>query len=103
MTYRRIDCKEAFEIIQLGGTVVDVRDESSFKSGHIDGAIHIDNSSLAVFIEETDLSVPLVVYCYHGNMSQGAAAYFIEQGFEQASSLDGGYEACEEFNKGMRT
>ena len=50
MTYRRIDCKEAFEIIQLGGTVVDVSDESSFKSWHIDGAIHIDNSSLAAFI-----------------------------------------------------
>jgi thiosulfate sulfurtransferase len=99
VSYKRINCKEAFEIIQLGGAVVDVRDESSFKSGHIEGATHIDNSSLAAFIEEADLAVPLVVYCYHGNMSQGAAAYFMEQGFEQASSLDGGYDAWMVFSK----
>lgn len=99
MSYKRIDCKEAFEIIQQGGVIVDVRDESSFKAGHIDGATHIDNTSLAAFIEEADLAVPLVVYCYHGNMSQGAAAYFMEQGFEQASSLDGGYDAWMEFSK----
>jgi thiosulfate sulfurtransferase len=35
------------------------------------------------------------VYCYHGNMSQSAAAYFGEQGFEEAYSMDGGFSDWE--------
>ncbi|CRR54182.1 Thiosulfate sulfurtransferase GlpE [Pseudomonas aeruginosa] len=33
-----------------------------------------------------------MVVCYHGNSSQSAAAYFIQQGFSDVYSLDGGFE-----------
>jgi thiosulfate sulfurtransferase len=33
------------------------------------------------------------VVCYHGNSSQGAAAYLVSQGFSEVYSLDGGIEA----------
>jgi thiosulfate sulfurtransferase len=40
-------------------------------------------------------TIALLVYCYHGNMSQSAAAYFGEQGFEEAYSMDGGFSDWE--------
>ena len=56
------------------------------------GSRHIDNHSVADFIAAADLDAPLVVVCYHGNSSQSAAAYFIQQGFSDVYSLDGGFE-----------
>jgi len=45
------------------------------------------------FLAAADRDQPLLVYCYHGNSSQGAADYFFNQGFEDVYSMDGGYEA----------
>ena len=72
--------------------MVDIRDPQSFAVGHISGSRHIDNHSVADFIAAADLDAPLVVVCYHGNSSQSAAAYFIQQGFSDVYSLDGGFE-----------
>ncbi len=89
----RIDCKKASEIsLQHGSQIIDIRDEESYLSGHIAGAIHIDNSSLNQFMTSSDPTQPLLIYCYHGNSSQQAAQYFIEKGFEQVYSVDGGFE-----------
>jgi thiosulfate sulfurtransferase len=72
--------------------VVDIRDPQSFALGHISGSHHLDNHSLADFIAKADLDKPLIVSCYHGNSSQGAAAYLAHQGFAEVYSLDGGFE-----------
>lgn len=74
-------------------TLIDIRDKASFLAGHIVGALHIDNQNVEPFMAEADRSLPLVVCCYHGNSSQGAADYFNQQGFEKTYSLDGGYTA----------
>jgi thiosulfate sulfurtransferase len=34
-----------------------------------------------------------LVYCYHGHSSQSAAEHFVENGFANVYSLDGGYTA----------
>lgn len=73
-------------------TIIDIRDDASFEAGHIENAQHINNGNLAKFIAEADQSLPLLVYCYHGNSSQGAAQMLAEQGFKEAYSVDGGYE-----------
>ena len=72
--------------------VIDIRDQNSFAHGHIETAQHIDNNSVASYLASADLKKPLVVCCYHGNSSQGAAEYFSDQGFEETYSLDGGFE-----------
>ncbi|WP_250656267.1 thiosulfate sulfurtransferase GlpE [Alkalimarinus coralli] len=74
-------------------TLIDIRDPASFAAGHIEGAQHIGNHNLEQFLAEADRSLPLVVCCYHGNSSQGAADYFNQQGFEESYSLDGGFTA----------
>ena len=70
---------------------VDIRDPHSFASGHLRGAVHLTNANVDQFLAQTDKAQPLVIYCYHGNSSQGAADWLTEQGF-QAVSLDGGFE-----------
>lgn len=71
--------------------VVDIRDPMSYETGHITGSSRLDNVNLSTFIAEVDKTIPVVVVCYHGNSSQGAAAYLAEQGFETVYSLDGGF------------
>lgn len=73
--------------------LVDIRDPQSFAAGHASGAFHLTNTSLHSFIEQADLTRPVLVMCYHGNSSKGAAQYLLTQGFDQAYSIDGGYDA----------
>ena len=73
-------------------TIVDIRDPASFQAGHIPKAIHLSDETVEQFITDTDKNKPLVVYCYHGISSQGAAAYFSEKGFKEVSSMIGGFE-----------
>lgn len=72
--------------------IVDIRDGNSYFEGHITGAKMLDNSTVAQFIETTPKDQAVVVCCYHGNSSQGAAQYLAEQGFKDVYSLDGGFE-----------
>jgi thiosulfate sulfurtransferase len=90
--FQRIAPAQAQLLRQQGAVVVDIRDPQSFASGHITDARHLDNYSLADFIAHADLDRPLIVACYHGNSSQGAAAYLASQGFTEVYSLDGGFE-----------
>ena len=87
---------DVHQVKQLEGndsvTIVDIRDSASFNAGHIPNAIHLSDSTVEQFIIDTDKNKPLVVYCYHGISSQGAAAYFSEKGFKEVSSMIGGFE-----------
>jgi len=73
--------------------IADIRDEGSFAAGHIDGAYHLTHGSLNSFMQQFEFDQPVVVVCYHGNSSQGAAQYLVQQGFERVYSMDGGFES----------
>jgi len=72
--------------------IVDIRDPQSYSAGRISGAKSLDNSNVQAFIANTDKNDNVVVCCYHGNSSQGAAQFLAEQGFTNVYSLDGGFE-----------
>ncbi|WP_137888948.1 thiosulfate sulfurtransferase GlpE [Pseudomonas sp. 2FE] len=90
--FKRIPPEQAHALREQGAVVVDIRDPQSFALGHISGSRHLDNHSLHDFIAKADLDKPLIVTCYHGNSSQSAAAYLVNQGFSEVYSLDGGFE-----------
>ena len=73
--------------------IADIRDEQSFAAGHIEGAFHLTNTSMAAFMQQVEFEQPVVVVCYHGNSSQGAAQYLAQQGFDEVYSMDGGFES----------
>ena len=71
--------------------IIDIRDEESFKEGHISNAVNINESEIKKFLDETPRDTPILVYCYHGNSSKGAAEYLTSKGYKNVYSLDGGY------------
>lgn len=90
--FKRIPPEQAQALRKKGAVVVDIRDPQAYASGHINGAVRLDNQNIQDFIRGADLDAPLVVVCYHGNSSQSAAAYLVSQGFSDVYSLDGGFE-----------
>ncbi|CAM3742898.1 thiosulfate sulfurtransferase GlpE [Xenorhabdus thuongxuanensis] len=72
--------------------LVDIRDPQSFHAGHATGAFHLTNETLNSFLQEADFDQPVMVMCYHGHSSQGAAQYLINIGFETVYSVNGGFE-----------
>ncbi|GHA13485.1 thiosulfate sulfurtransferase GlpE [Oceanisphaera arctica] len=92
--FAHISVAEADTLLSGGrARLVDIRDPQSFALAHAEGAFHLTNDSLVSFTNEVDYETPVVVMCYHGVSSQGAAQYLINQGFEEVYSLDGGFEA----------
>ncbi len=92
--FQEIDTQGVKELLdQKNVNIVDIRDPGSYATGHIPSAVSVDDSNVQEFTENTDKDKPLVVCCYHGISSQGAAAYFAEQGFKKVFSMTGGFEA----------
>ena len=77
MDVSEIDIQQAQLLLEAGtATFVDVRDPDSFRAEHIPGAIHLDDSNVQQFVAGADKQAAVVVYCYHGNSSLGATAFF---------------------------
>lgn len=94
MPYKCISIDEAKALIDNGVvTIADVRDPASHESASIANSVNIKQDSVEEFLANADKGQPLIVYCYHGHSSQGAADYFSEQGFGEVYSIDGGFEA----------
>ena len=85
------DAKQKLD--QRQSLFVDIRDPASYSQAHIPGAIHLHDGNVQEFVQNTDKETIIVVYCYHGNSSLGAAAYLIENGFKNVASMSGGFEA----------
>lgn len=94
MSFKHIDVAGLRAMLASTEVVLaDIRDENAFSAGHIPDSRPLNNDNLSRFIRETDKSSPVVVVCYHGHSSQGAASLLVDQGFAEVYSLDGGYAA----------
>ena len=92
-SYKCIDVSKAKElIINNKVTIADIRDTGSYQEGNISNSINLTDQNIEEFLDTADRSAPLLVYCYHGNNSVGAAEYFANNGFTSVFSLDGGYD-----------
>ncbi|MGO4999616.1 thiosulfate sulfurtransferase GlpE [Oceanisphaera sp. W20_SRM_FM3] len=92
--FAHISVDEAQSLLAQGqARLVDTRDPQSFALARVASSYHLTNDTLVAFTNEVDYETPIIVMCYHGVSSQGAAQYLIEQGFEEVYSLDGGFEA----------
>ena len=91
--FQRISLAIAADLLQQDKVrLVDIRDAASFRAGHAPGAFHLTNDTLVSFMQQTDFETPVLVMCYHGHSSQGAAQYLVNQGFTEVYSVDGGFE-----------
>ena len=90
--FKRISTTDANELILRQTNLIDIRDQNSFNTRHIDNAINLNDENIESFIKEADKKIPTIVYCYHGLSSQNAAQYLSSMGFTEVYSVDGGFE-----------
>ena len=91
-----VDVSRAREIVDAPDErplVVDVRELDEWTEGRIPGAIHIPRGNLESRIERAapDRAQPILLYCAVGNRSAFAAKSLGELGYENVTSLAGGY------------
>ncbi|MUJ28245.1 thiosulfate sulfurtransferase GlpE [Aliivibrio fischeri] len=87
-----VDAQEKLQQQDLNVVLVDIRDPQSFIRGHVENAFHLTNDTIVELMNEVDFEQPVLVMCYHGHSSQGAAQYLVNQGYEEVYSVDGGFE-----------
>ena len=92
--FKELDPHKAQEMVEEGSVnVIDIRDPGSYSAGHIPSAVSLNDTNVKEFIESADKEKPLIVYCYHGISSRGAAEYLSQNGFKEVYSMTGGFEA----------
>ncbi len=76
-------------------TLLDVREREEYREGHLEGSVPLPRGFLEMRIEEAvpDKSAPIVAYCAGGVRSLIAARTLKEMGYENATSMSGGYTA----------
>lgn len=82
----RLDCGDKFFL-------VDVREESEWDKGHITNAIYIGKGVIERDIEKkiVNTEAEIILYCGGGFRSALAADNLQKMGYNNVSSMDGGY------------
>ena len=92
---------EAVQLINRRDAVVlDVRDASEYKAGHIANARHVPAADLEGRVKELDKvkAKPIIVSCARGTKSLGIANRLRKLGFNEVFSLRGGVAAWQQAN-----
>ncbi len=76
-------------------TLLDVREREEYREGHLEGSVPLPRGFLEMRIEEAvpDKGTPIVAYCAGGVRSLIAARTLKEMGYENVTSMSGGYTA----------
>ncbi|TNE38051.1 MAG: rhodanese-like domain-containing protein [Alphaproteobacteria bacterium] len=84
----------AWNMVDHGALLVDVRTQEEFDAGHIEGALLIPHDQVAARLAEfgEDTHRPVVVYCRSGHRAGLAQTTLEENGFTRVFN-GGGYEA----------
>lgn len=74
-------------------TVLDVRTEKEWNSGHVDGAIHIHGGKLQEQFADVPRDKPVAVICGSGYRGSIAASFLKREGYEDVANIVGGMTA----------
>ncbi len=98
---KEVDCTAALQLVNhKDALVLDVREESEYKLGHILNSTLIPLGKLNERVGELEKykERPIVVVCRSGNRSGTACAMLGKFGFTQAYNLAGGVTAWQKAN-----
>jgi molybdopterin/thiamine biosynthesis adenylyltransferase/rhodanese-related sulfurtransferase len=75
--------------------ILDVREKDEWREGHLEGAVSLPRGFLEIKVESTvpDKNAPVIAYCAGGVRSLLAAKIMREMGYQNVSSMAGGYGA----------
>ncbi len=80
--------------------VLDVREASEFREGHIPGAVNLPLGELAGRTGEVPPDAPVVVHCEHGYRSAAALSLLEQAGFTSLSHADEGFSGWSTMMRG---
>lgn len=91
---------EEFQKMVEGGThqVVDIRNETEYKDGHIAGADHVFIGTLPEHLDQISKDRPVVIHCQAGDRSSIGYSLLRKHGFENISNYSGGMKEWKEKN-----
>lgn len=90
----RLNSRQLSQAVADGShTVLDVRTESEYHGGHIEGSIHVPLAELKERLGSVPQNKRLAIVCAGGYRSSIAASYLRKAGFRQITDLIGGMGA----------
>jgi molybdopterin/thiamine biosynthesis adenylyltransferase/rhodanese-related sulfurtransferase len=95
---------QAEAALAQGATLIDCREDNEWEQGHITGAAHLSKSYIEQDIEGLvpDRAAPVVVYCAGGIRSLFASQTLVRMGYQNVSSMAGGYQAWKSEGRSWR-
>ena len=98
---REISPNDAMHEVGCGAaTLIDVRSQEDWKSGHARGAKHLPRGEVELEIEEQvpDLDQRIICYCGGGSRSALVAESLQKMGYRNVRSMTGGFRAWQAAN-----
>src|SRR5487761_2366116 len=93
MAVQRICADEVYGLLQKENLLLlDTRDRASFETGHIQSALHAPHVELERLLMHIPKRTPILIYCHHGRASLEHAQMYVDFGFNEVYSLNGGYD-----------
>ncbi len=93
-----VSAQQVNELLKNNGkspVILDVRESDEWRQGHLEGALPLPRGFLEIKVETTvpDKNAPIIAYCAGGVRSLLAAKVMKEMGYQNVSSMAGGYGA----------
>ena len=87
-----------FSLTSMSMTVIDVRTEAEWNTGHLDGALHIEWQDILKVPSDIQKDEEIFLYCRSGNRSGKATKILIEAGYVNAKNAGSVLNASELLN-----
>jgi rhodanese-related sulfurtransferase len=88
-----ISVSDAAERFAAGAFLLDVREQSEWNEGHINGAVLIPLAQLSTRLSEIPADKDVLIICRSGNRSAQARDELRAAGYPNTTSIDGGMNA----------
>ena len=87
-----------FSLTSMSMTVIDVRTEAEWNTGHLEGALHIEWQDILKVSSDLQKDEEIFLYCRSGNRSGKATKILIEAGYVNAKNAGSILNASELLN-----
>lgn len=75
-----------FSLTSMSMTVIDVRSEAEWNTGHLEGALHIEWQDILQISPDIPKDKEIYLYCRSGNRSEKATKILLEAGYINAKN-----------------
>ena len=76
-------------------TIIDVRTESEWNTGHLEGALHLEWQDILNISSDIKIDEEIFLYCRSGNRSGKATKILLEAGYVNAKNAGSIHNASE--------